>query len=52
MGLAKKFKIADDNGNHMLDFQEFHKAMHDFRIGLNDNQVRVAFQIFDRNGDG
>jgi Ca2+-binding EF-hand superfamily protein len=34
MGIAKKFKIADDNGNGLLDVEEFKKAMHDFRMGL------------------
>ncbi len=32
--------------------QEFEKAMHDFRIGLNKKQVDVAFTIFDRDGSG
>jgi len=34
MGIAKKFKIADDNGNGLLDVEEFKNAMHDFRMGL------------------
>lgn len=34
-GIAKKFKIADDNNSKSLDAGEFKKAMHDFRIGLN-----------------
>jgi hypothetical protein len=34
-GIARKFKIADDNNNKSLDKEEFKKAMHDFRIGLN-----------------
>ena len=51
-GIAKKFKIADDNDSKSLDQGEFKKAMHDFRIGLNDKQVGVAFQIFDRDGSG
>jgi len=38
-GIARKFKIADDNGNKMLEPEEFKKAMHDFRIGMNDKQV-------------
>lgn len=33
-GIGKKFKIADDNNNKTLDKEEFTKAMHDFRIGL------------------
>ena len=51
-GIQRKFKIADDNGNKSLDKDEFKKAMHDFRIGLNDHQVGQAFNIFDRDGSG
>lgn len=51
-GIGKKFKIADDNNNKTLDKEEFKKAMHDFRIGLNPNQVGLAFDIFDRDGSG
>ena len=35
-GIGKKFKIADDNRSGSLDKEEFKKAMHDFRIGMND----------------
>lgn len=34
-GIAKKFKIADDNNSKSLDKGEFTKAMHDFRMNLN-----------------
>merc|ERR1719326_1681092 len=51
-GIGKKFKIADDNNSKSLDVEEFKKAMHDFRIGLQPNQVEVAFGIFDRDGSG
>ena len=51
-GIGRKFKIADDNGNHQLDKEEFKKAMHDFRIGLNPKQVVAAFSVFDRDGSG
>lgn len=51
-GIQKKFKIADDNNNKSLDREEFKKAMHDFRIGLNPKQVGIAFDIFDRDGSG
>ena len=51
-GIGKKFKIADDNNSHSLDKEEFKKAMHDFRIGLNAKQVEAAFDIFDRDGSG
>jgi len=51
-GIGRKFKIADDNNSKALDVEEFKKAMHDFRIGLQPNQVQVAFGIFDRDGSG
>jgi len=51
-GLGRKFKIADDNGSGALDMQEFKKAMHDFRIGINQKQVATAFRVFDRDGNG
>mmetsp|Transcript_38441 Transcript_38441/g.58532 ORF Transcript_38441/g.58532 Transcript_38441/m.58532 type:complete len:365 (-) Transcript_38441:9-1103(-) len=52
MGIAKKFKIADDNNSKTLDASEFKKAMHDFRIGLSDPQVGIAYKVFDRDGSG
>jgi len=52
IGIGRKFKIADDNNSKSLDREEFKKAMHDFRIGLNQNQVSIAFDIFDRDGSG
>lgn len=51
-GLGNKFRIADDNRSGALDKEEFKKAMHDFRIGLNQKQVVAAFACFDRDGSG
>lgn len=51
-GIGKKFKIADDNRSGSLDKEEFKKAMHDFRIGMSDQQVAKMFVIFDRDGSG
>lgn len=51
-GIGKKFKIADDNRSGSLDKEEFKKAMHDFRIGMNDAQTAKLFSIFDRDGSG
>ena len=52
MGIARKFKIADDNNSKTLDCNEFKKAMHDFRIGMTPAQVEFAFGVFDRDGSG
>ena len=35
MGLGRSFKIADDDGSKNLNMEEFKKAIHDFRVGLN-----------------
>ena len=34
--IGRKFKIADDNRSMSLDMGEFQKAMHDFRMNLNE----------------
>lgn len=51
-GIGKKFKIADDDRSGALNKEEFKKAMHDFRIGLDQKQVALAFDVFDRDGSG
>ena len=38
-GIGMKFKIADDDRSGALNKEEFKKAMHDFRIGLNEKQT-------------
>jgi Ca2+-binding EF-hand superfamily protein len=31
---------------------EFRKAMNDYRVGLTDEEVKIAFNTFDKRGDG
>jgi Ca2+-binding EF-hand superfamily protein len=45
-------KIVDDNHTNTLDMEEFKKACRDYRIGLTDEEVKVAFNNFDKRGDG
>ena len=52
IGLAKQFKIADDDNSHDLDMEEFKKACRDFRIGLTDKDAERFFRIFDRDRSG
>jgi len=52
MGLGRQFKIADDDQSGALGMDEFKKAIHDFRIGLNAKDSERLFKIFDRSGDG
>jgi Ca2+-binding EF-hand superfamily protein len=51
-GLGRQFKIADDDGSKDLGPEEFKKAIHDFRVGLNEKDTMRLFKIFDRSGDG
>ena len=50
--IGRKFKIADDNRSQTLDKAEFAKAMHDFRIGMNERQCGQVYNVFDRDGSG
>ena len=52
IGLSRQFKIIDDNGNKTLDFQEFSKALKDFRIDFNEDDLNKLFQYFDADGTG
>jgi hypothetical protein len=46
----QKIKIADDDGSRDLDLPEFKKAVHGFRIGLNEKDSERLFRIFERDG--
>lgn len=35
-----------------IEMSEFKKAVRDFRIDLNDNEIQMVFQAFDRDGSG
>lgn len=52
LGLAKQFKIADDDNSKNLDMNEFKKAVRDFRVGLQDSDSEKLFRIFDRDRSG
>jgi Ca2+-binding EF-hand superfamily protein len=42
----------DDNESKTLDRQEFTKAMQDYRISSDSNEVAKIFKMFDRDGNG
>ena len=52
IGLARQFKIMDDNSNNMLEFPEFVKAIHDYRIEVPEKDIGTLFATFDRDGNG
>lgn len=42
----------DSDQSGALDFDEFSKALHDYRVGCTDEEAHQVFQVFDRNRDG
>jgi Ca2+-binding EF-hand superfamily protein len=40
------------NGNGLLEFKEFKKAMQDFKLDLEDKDIDNLFKSFDKNNDG
>lgn len=51
-GIKRVFKIMDDNESKTLDKQEFSKALRDYRITQDPNEVDIIFRLFDRDGNG
>ena len=52
IGLARTFKIFDDNNNKSLDFNEFQKAVKDYAVDLSKDEIKELFDLFDRDGTG
>lgn len=50
--MQRQFKIIDDNNSGNIDIYEFKKAIKDFRVDLNDNEIQEVFRTFDRDGSG
>jgi Ca2+-binding EF-hand superfamily protein len=42
----------DGNGNGVLEFEEFRKALHDFKIDMEEQDMRAVFLQFEENRDG
>jgi Ca2+-binding EF-hand superfamily protein len=45
-------KIVDDDRSNNLDMYEFKKAAESYRMGLTEEEVKLAFKNFDKRGDG
>lgn len=52
IGLARQFKIFDDNNSKTLDMDEFTKAIQDFQVGLSPEEAQELFQMMDQNNSG
>lgn len=42
----------DDNFDHAISFNEFKKAMNDYKIGLTEAECLAVFDLIDRNQNG
>jgi len=51
-GLARNFRIADDNGNNKLDSEEFDEVLKYCGLFLSGPEHSALFKFFDINGDG
>lgn len=52
IGLQKLFAIMDDDGSKTISLYEFTKACKEFRVGINEENVPLIFDLFDNNRDG
>lgn len=51
-GLARSFRIMDDNKNGWLDKEDFKWGLWDYGIQLVDEEFDTLMQAFDHDGDG
>jgi calcyphosin len=52
IGMQRQFRIIDDDNSGNIDINEFKKAVRDFKIDLNENEIQLVFSAFDRDGSG
>ena len=52
LGLARQFKIMDDDNSKNISLEEFRKGCHDFRIDIPDNEIDQLYRAFDRDRSG
>lgn len=50
--LAQIFRKFDTDGNESLCLNEFTRGCQDFGVNMNQEDLRLLFNAFDRNGDG
>jgi len=52
IGLARQFKIIDDDNSKSLDLQEFTKGIRDFRVEISQGDIQALFNLVDRDRSG
>jgi Ca2+-binding EF-hand superfamily protein len=52
IGLARQFKIFDDDNSKSLEFPEFTKALRDYKLDISQTELKLLFNHFDTDGNG
>ena len=52
MSVRRSFMIADDNNDKTIDFNEFKKLCKDYRIPIDDKEIKALFGEFDSDRSG
>jgi len=52
VGMSRKFRIMDDNGNGSLDMEEFSKAIPELGLEMTDEEIKQIFDFFDEDNSG
>eukprot|EP00471_Norrisiella_sphaerica_P002896 CAMPEP_0184480304 /NCGR_PEP_ID=MMETSP0113_2-20130426/1795_1 /TAXON_ID=91329 /ORGANISM="Norrisiella sphaerica, Strain BC52" /LENGTH=480 /DNA_ID=CAMNT_0026858691 /DNA_START=32 /DNA_END=1471 /DNA_ORIENTATION=- len=50
--IARVFRIMNDNFDGFLSSQEFSKGLKDMGVDLNQNEQKILFNAFDKDGNG
>lgn len=51
-GLGRIFKAMDDNGNHLLDVDDFRWGLMDYGFQISKEEANEVLKFFDRDGNG
>ncbi|XP_060640854.2 calcyphosin-like protein isoform X2 [Anolis sagrei] len=51
-GLARFFRILDDNGSRSLDLEEFRKGLNEAGVALDEGEAEEVFHLCDKNKNG
>ncbi|KAH8292507.1 hypothetical protein KR054_011175 [Drosophila jambulina] len=52
LGLARTFRVMDDDGSKTLNAEEFKKGVSDIGLELSDSEIQQMFTSFDTDGSG